>query len=76
MPLKHLLLLSLLLAVSGGMMGGCNNRIDHSLFSNGDALTRDRIDKYYGRDSAVEARASRSKASEMGFGFPTGMANQ
>ena len=61
-----------LIALSAGILPGCNR----SLFSNSDSYTHDRLDRYYGGDSATDARATRSKASEMGFGFPTGMANQ
>jgi hypothetical protein len=62
----------LVLIVLPGALGACQQE----LFSNSDTYTQSRIDRYWGRDSAVEARANRAKASEMGFGFPTGMANQ
>ena len=62
---------ALLLAVVA-ILGGCQQ----SLFNNSDSYTRSRIDRYYGGDSATETRTTRSHANEMGFGFPTGMANQ
>ena len=61
-----------LLVVVSGALGGCQQ----TLFTNSDTYTRSRIDRYWERDSAVDTRASRARASEMGFGFPTGMANQ
>ena len=59
-------------AVLAGTSVGCQR----TLFSDSEGRSRSSIDRYYGGDSAVETRASRVKASEMGFGFPTGMANQ
>ncbi len=69
---KRLPLAMLLLAILAGSFGGCQQ----SLFSNSDSYTRSRIDRYWDGDSAIQARENRSRASEMGFGFPTGMANQ
>lgn len=51
---------------------GCQNQ----LFPPTNTYNQSRIDRYWGGDSAVQAREARAKASEMGFGFPTGMANQ
>ena len=62
----------LLMIVAAGGVGGCQQ----SLFSSSDRYTQRRIEVYWGGDSAVDARASRARASEKGFGFPTGMANQ
>jgi len=62
----------LLLILMAGALGACQE----TLFSNSDPYSRTRIKRYWGDDSAVDARANRAKASEMGFGFPSGMANQ
>ena len=62
----------LLLIVVPGAVGGCQQ----TLFTNSDRYTQTRIGRYWEGDSAVDTRASRARASEMGFGFPTGMANQ
>lgn len=61
-----------LAAVLAGVSAGCQR----TLFNDPEARSRSSIDRYYDGDSAVEMRASRAKSSEMGFGFPTGMANQ
>ncbi len=60
------------LLVSAGFLGGCQA----SLFPHSDNYTQSRIERYWEGDSAVGARAARSKTAETGFGFPTGMANQ
>jgi hypothetical protein len=62
----------IMLLVLPGALGACQK----TLFSNSDTYTRSRIDRYWDGDSAIQARENRSRASEMGFGFPTGMANQ
>ena len=64
--------LLLLATLITGPLAGCQ----HTLFSDSETRARSRIDTYYDGDSAVETRVSRAKASDMGFGFPTGMANQ
>jgi len=55
-----------------GLLGGCNQ----TLFSDSDPYSRSRINRYWDGDSATQTTESRRRASEMGFGFPTGMANQ
>jgi len=62
----------LVVIVLPGVLGACQQ----TLFTDSGKYTQSCIDRYWGGDSAVEARANRAKASEMGFGFPTGMANQ
>jgi len=64
--------LVVVMMVASALLGGCQR----TLFTPSDGYTRSRIDRYYGGDSAIGARETRSHASEMGFGFPTGMANQ
>jgi hypothetical protein len=53
-------------------MGGCQR----SLFTGSDSYTQSRIDRYWDGDSARETTQARERSSDMGFGFPTGMANQ
>jgi hypothetical protein len=55
-----------------GALGACQE----ALFPHSDNYTQSRINRYWEGDSAVEARAARSRTSDSGFGFPTGMANQ
>jgi hypothetical protein len=62
----------LLLVLLPGAFSACQR----TLFSNSDTYTRSRIERYWDGDSAIDTRESRSRASEMGFGFPSGMANQ
>ena len=69
---KRSIAVTLLVAILTGILGGCQE----TLFSSSDSYTQSHIKQYWGGDSAVQARANRSRASEMGFGFPTGMANQ
>jgi hypothetical protein len=63
----------LMLLVLPGVYGACQQT---TMFQKSDTYTRSRIDRYWDGDSAIQTRENRSKASEMGFGFPTGMANQ
>jgi len=73
MKRKYQMLLAwLILAGLSGTFGGCAR----TLFSESDSYTRARIDRYYDGDSATQTTESRQRASEMGFGFPTGMASQ
>jgi hypothetical protein len=61
-----------MLLVLAGALGACQQ----TLFTHSETSTQSRIGRYWQGDSAVEARAARSRAAETGFGFPTGMANQ
>ena len=63
----------LIAGVMAGMMG-CTNT--SSLFSENDPYNKKRLEKYWGADSAKEARESRQRAQEMGFGFATGAGAQ
>jgi hypothetical protein len=65
-------LVALFLLVLPGVFGSCQQ----TMFPKSDNYTQSRIDRYWDGDSAIQTRESRSRASEMGFGFPTGMANQ
>jgi hypothetical protein len=67
----HTLLAGLLLGAVVGA-GGCNR----TLFSEADPYNQARLDRYWGGDSATRLSEERQKASEMGFGFPQGLANQ
>jgi hypothetical protein len=60
------------LLAGGGAFGGCQR----SLFMGSDAYTQQTIDRYWDGDSARETTEARQRSSDMGFGFPTGMANQ
>jgi hypothetical protein len=71
MKKRHAILLGLLM-VFPPIMAGCNQ----TLFSDADPYNQTRIDRFYEGDSAVLLRARRQKQSEMGFGFPSGLANQ
>ena len=53
-------------------LGGCQ----HSLFMGSDTYTKSVVDRYWDGDSARATSESRQKSSDMGFGFPAGMANQ
>jgi hypothetical protein len=68
---RHVILLGLLMVLPP-VFAGCNQ----TLFSEADPYNQTRIDRYYDGDSAVLTRAQRERSSEMGFGFPTGLANQ
>ena len=71
MKRPHTLWLGMLVVLMP-VFAGCTQ----TLFSEADPYNQTRIDRYYDGDSAVVTRAQREKASDMGFGFPTGMANQ
>ena len=71
MQLKHGLRLILLLALPAALTGCQQPILSHS-----DNYMRSRVNRYWDGDSAEALRASRSRASESGFGFPIGMANQ
>lgn len=47
-----------------------------SLFMGSDSYTRSVVDRYWEGDSARETTAARTRGTDLGFGFPTGMANQ
>lgn len=68
---KHGLWFVLLLALPA-LLAGCQR----PLVSHSDNYMRSRVNRYWDGDSAEALRASRSQSSEMGFGFPAGMANQ
>ena len=68
---RVLTLLALLAMLSVSFLG-CQQQ----LFGAGDGFHRNSIKKYYDDDSAVETRASRIRAADTGFGYPTGMFNQ
>jgi hypothetical protein len=66
--------LLVLLAVCGSLAAsGCGK----NLFSDSsrDSVRRSQIEKYWGGDSALDTTASRRKASDMGFGYPSGSGN-
>jgi hypothetical protein len=71
--MKSKFTIMLLTVVLTGSWGGCQQTLFNS---SSDTYTRSRIDRYWEGDSAIQTRETRSKASEMGFGFPSGMANQ
>jgi hypothetical protein len=69
-PRRMLLIICAIALSSGGMalLCGCQE----NLFSDSDATTRSRIDRYYNRDSATETSESRKRGSDLGFGIPSG----
>jgi hypothetical protein len=60
------------LGVLAASLGACQR----SLFMGSDSYTRSVVDRYWEGDSARETTAARTRGTDMGFGFPTGMANQ
>ena len=57
-------------AGAGGIsvFSGCQE----NLFSDSDAVTRSRINRYYNGDSALETSESRKRGGDSGFGLPMG----
>ena len=69
---RYGLLAALCLVVAMGAVGGCNR----TLFSEADPYRQERINRYWEGDSAERTSAQRQRNSSLGFGFPTGMADQ
>ncbi len=72
MKIMYRLLALLLLVTVGAVFGGCQR----SLFMGSDSYTQSVVDRYWDGDSARETTQARERSSDMGFGFPTGLANQ
>ena len=63
----YLILAAAYFTGGGGVTGGCQRQ----LFNNSDPYTQSRL-RYCNNDSAEQTTAQRKRASEMGFGWPTG----
>ena len=69
----RLLLAASLVVISTGFMAGCGQE----LFVAGDRNSTEQIiGKYYDGDSAIQTTEARRRASQSGFGYPSGAAEQ